>query len=52
VLGQSGTAMPAFVVVTKPPTQSNGKVVHANATAQRWGQGEAIGVDPVIVMKG
>ncbi|MGE3405918.1 MAG: hypothetical protein AB7I37_03830 [Pirellulales bacterium] len=37
--GQSGTAMPALVVVTRPPTQIKGKVAHANTTASLCGQG-------------
>jgi hypothetical protein len=32
--------MPEFVVVTRPPTQTSGKVAQANSQAQRWGQGE------------
>jgi hypothetical protein len=39
VFGQSGTAMPAPVVVTSPPIQIIGNVAQTNATAQRWGQG-------------
>src|SRR3954468_10351349 len=34
VFGQSGTAIPASVVVTRPPTHTSGKVAQANATAQ------------------
>jgi hypothetical protein len=33
VFGQSGTAMPASVVVTVPPIQINGNVAHTNTTA-------------------
>jgi hypothetical protein len=49
VFGQSGTAMPASVVVTSPPTQSNGNVAHANTTAQRCGQGEAAVVIELVI---
>ena len=32
--------MPELVVVTRPPTQTSGKVAQASPQAQRWGQGE------------
>ena len=39
VLGQSGTAIPALVLVTNPPMKSNGAVAHTATIAIRASQG-------------
>jgi hypothetical protein len=44
VFGQSGTAMPASYVVTRPPTQISGNVAQTSATAQRCGQGLVLSI--------
>src|SRR5215813_5157273 len=41
VVGQSGTASPAPVLVTNPPTKRRGKVATAVNRARRRGQGES-----------
>ena len=38
VVGQSGTARPAPLLVTRPPIKSKGNVAQARMTASRWGQ--------------
>jgi hypothetical protein len=40
VVGQSGTANPAPLLVTRPPINNNGNVAHAVITANRWGHTE------------